>query len=591
MIDIERLCDFPDWLASQFPEKQDFLTDSSLDKPQIYSVVEYCQIIKNLAIGFIEQGISAGDKVVTITNNRPEWNFADIALSTIGAIHVPIYSNISRDNYLHIFSHSEAKLLFIGNAEIYEHIRPVIQKVTSLKGVFSFDEIETITNWNELLKQGKATQEKHQLEYEKRKNAVKPDDFVSLIYTSGTTGTPKGVMLSHRNFICQVKAAAKLFHFGVNDKVLSFLPLCHVLERMVNYYYHYAGCSIHYVRSTKTLSADLKRVRPVIFVTVPRLLEKIYGKLIARGKNLKGIARRIFFWAVETGFNYEPHKQMNFFQKLRHSFLDKTIYSKWREALGGKTGLIISGGAALQPRLCKLFCAAGIPIREGYGLTETAPVVCVNPQDNREMRAGTVGSVLSDEMEIKIADDGEILFRGPNLMLGYYRNEHLTNQVIDENGWFHTGDIGDIVEKKFLKITDRKKEIFKLSTGFFVAPIHVENTIKESFFIEEVFVFGEGQKFAAAVIVPNKDFLYDWCKLHNIAVKTDTELVANTQVIERIQLEVDKLNSKLNRSEQIKKFVLDAGTWSTETGELSPTLKLQRKRLESKYASVITSLF
>jgi long-chain acyl-CoA synthetase len=412
----------------------------------------------------------------------------------------------------------------------------------------------------------------------------------SIIYTSGTTGLSKGVMLSHDNFISNIIACLPVLPLAPEDIVLSFLPLCHVLERMVNYLFQYSGNAIYYAESIDTVGENIKEIKPHGFAAVPRVIEKLYDKIILKGKELKGIKRGIFFWAVNIGLKFELNNANGHFYELKRKLADKLIFSKWREALGGRVKVIVSGGAALQPRLARIFYAAGLIIQEGYGLTETSPVIAVNYRNYPKIKFGTVGPVL-DNIEVKIAEDGEILMKGPNLMMGYYKDPEKTKDVIDAEGWFHTGDIGILHEGKILQITDRKKEIFKLSTGKYLAPQVIENKFKESPFIEQIMVVGEGEKYAAAIICPSFEYLHSWCSLHNIHFRDNKDLIQIPDVVERIQKEVDTFNTQLGRHEQIKKFELTCQEWLPTTGELSPTLKLKRKFLRNKYKIKIERLY
>jgi long-chain acyl-CoA synthetase len=534
-------------------------------------------------------GFKKGDKIATITGNKPEWNFADMGLAQAGMIHVPIYPTIGTDEYAFILNHSDVKAIIVGSKSIYNKVSPIADKIKELVAIFSFDAVEGVRSFSEIIDEGKRNEEKYKTELEEIKKNIKPEDLVTIIYTSGTTGDSKGVMLSHTNLISNVIETSKAHHLGYGNKAISFLPLCHVLERMLNYHYQYKGISVYYVENMGTVGEVVKDVKPHIFATVPRLLEKIYDNIIGKGKSLSWVKRRIFFWAVNLGLKFRLNGNSAFY-KFRLKIARKLIFSKWREALGNDIVVIVSGGAALQSRLERIFWAAGIPVIQGYGLTETSPVISVNPLRNDEIKFETVGPVLQN-VKVKIAEDGEILSKGPNLMMGYYKAPELTAEVIDSEGYFHTGDIGLLEDNKFLRITDRKKEIFKLSAGKYIAPQPIENRLKESFFIEQAMVIGENEKFASAIISPNFSYLHDWCSLHKIQFRDNTELIEIPEVIERFSREVREISSTLGEHEQIKRFRLVTEEWSPQSGELSPTLKLKRNLLVLHYKDLIANIY
>lgn len=555
-----------------------------------YSVAEYIHFANNLSYAFLLLGLRKGEKVATITNNRPEWNFVDMGSSQAGLVHVPIYPTISDEEYVHILSHSESRLVFVSDKQLYEKIKPIAQKISTIISVYTFNEIEGVPNWLELVEKGKAAAAQMQPKLESVKSTINPDDLVSIIYTSGTTGLSKGVMLSHKNFLSNIRAVENCFALDSTDKSLSFLPLSHVYERMVGYLYQYKGVSIYYAENMGTIADDLREVKPTVFVAVPRVIEKTYDKILAKGKDLKGIKKQLFFWAVNLGYRYQVNGNgvlYNFQLKVAR----RLIFSKWLIALGGNIKYIISGGAALQSRLARVFFAAGIPIYEGYGLTETSPVIAVNyPIKPGNVMFGSVGPVV-DNVEVKLADDGEILMRGDSLMQGYYRSPEQTAEVIDAEGWFHTGDIGQLKQGKFLVITDRKKEIFKLSNGKYVAPQVIENKLKESFFIEQAMVVGENEKFVSAIISPNFSLLHDWCSRYRIHYKDNQELVLIPEVITRYQKEVAQVNKLLGSHERIKRIRLVTDQWAAQTGELSPTLKLRRRVIYQKYDLLLQEIY
>ena len=586
-----RLFDLLSRFENRYPDKKDVFASKEKGNWLTYSTSEYVRMSRLVSYGLMALGYEKGQRIVTVSNNRPEWNILDMGMMQAGLIHVPIYPNISDEEYLFIFEHSEARILIVSDRELYEKLNPIAAKVQLLDKIYTFDQIEGVSNWKELLETGeKFNDENSRIRLEEIKNSIGANDLATIIYTSGTTGMPKGVMLSHWNFMYQVQQIKKIITIDHRHKVLSFLPLCHVLERIGGYTFQFMGISIYYAESIERIADNIREISPDGFVTVPRLLERVYDKIIAKGKALNGIKKNLFFWAVGLGLRFNE-KGNGLYYRLRLKLADKLIFSKWREALGGNIKLIISGGAALQPRLARIFWAARIPLQEGYGLTETAPVICVNREKYPGMLIGTVGPKLGEEQEVKIASDGEILFKGPNLMLGYLKDETLTASVIDEDGWFHTGDVGEFVEGEYLKITDRKKEMFKLSTGKYVAPQPIENLFKESLFIEQLMVVGENQKYTGALISPNFEFLHSWCHRKNIHYRENKDLVQMPEVISRYQLEIDKYNQKLGKTEQIKKFSLVCEEWTPQGGELSPTLKLRRRFVEEKYRNRLLEIY
>jgi long-chain acyl-CoA synthetase len=554
-----------------------------------YSSTDYIYYSNLVSYGLLALGFKKGDKVATISNNRPEWNFVDMGLAQIGVIHVPIYPTIGSEEYEYIFNHSEVKGLIVSTKLLWNKVS-VVKNIDSIKSIFSFDNIEDLTSWSTIIEEGKKNEEKYKEEVLKIKSGIEKDDMVTLIYTSGTTGNPKGVMLSHHNLVSNFISTSKAHGLGVGHRSLSFLPLCHVLERMLTYHYQYKGMSVYYAENLGTITSDIKDVKPHMFATVPRLLEKVYDGILGKGRNLPYIKKQIFFWAVNLGLRYRIENKHRYFYNFKLKIARKLIFNKWKEALGGEDLIIVSGGAALQVRLAKIFWAVGFKVIEGYGLTETSPVISVNTVTPPVCKFGTVGQILENN-EVKIADDGEILSKGSNLMLGYYKAPELTKEVIDDAGWFHTGDIGHVDEEGFLKITDRKKEMFKSSSGKYIAPQVIENKLKESFFIEQLMVIGENEKFASALISPNLKFLHDWCSIHKIQYRDNIELIKTPEVIARYQKEVNKYNIKLGEHEKIKRFRLVCEEWSPQTGELSPTQKLKRGFVYDKYKHIIAEIY
>jgi long-chain acyl-CoA synthetase len=555
-----------------------------------YSSARYVEIAYQVSYGLLAFGLKKGDRIVTISNNRPEWNFVDMGMSQAGFIHVPIYPTISTEEYAYILKHAEPSLLFISDKILLDKISPICEKITSIKAIFTFNQIEGARNWKELLELGKKNEEKYRDELVKIKNSINPGDMVTLLYTSGTTGFPKGVILTHDNLISNVFATIDVHPMGFQHKALSFLPISHVYERLLNYHFQYKGISIYYAESMATIASDAQEIKPDLFSTVPRLLESIYNKIIGKGKDLSFLKKTIFFWAVNLGLRFELNRKNGWWYHFRLKIADKLIFSKWREVLGGKLEIMVSGGAALQPRLARIFWAAGIKVLEGYGLTETSPVIAVSNLTRNEIMFGTVGPVI-DRVKVRIAEDGEILCKGPNVMTGYYKEPELTREVIDADGWFHTGDVGLLVDDKYLKITDRKKEIFKLSSGKYIAPQVIENKLKESFFIEQAMVVGENEKFASAIVSPNFPFLHEWASRHEIKFRDNEELINSKEVIDRFQREVNDVNKSLGEHEKIKRIRLIQDEWTAGTGELSPTLKLKRKPLYERYKSILQEIY
>ncbi len=586
-MEILRTFDIVSRMLDQYP-KDDALAVKRNGIWEKFSTALYKKLVDDFSYGLLQMGITKGDKIFTISNNRPEWNIMDMGMSQIGAVHVPVYPNNSDEEYKHILEHSDARLVIVSSQAFYEKIKPLADKIPNIEKLFTIDQVAAANNINEIFKLGETNHEPERLA--EIKAGISSEDLVSIIYTSGTTGVPKGVMLSHNNFLSNVKASTHLLPVDHNGMFLSFLPLCHVFERMVNYLLQYQGVSVYYAESIETIGDNLREVSPDGFASVPRVIEKLYDKLILTGRNLSGIKKALFFWAVNLGLRYELNRENGAFYELQRKIADKLIYKKWREALGGNLKVIVSGGAALQPRLARVFNCAGLKIQEGYGLTETSPVIAVNHAEYPNMRFGTVGPLL-ENVEVKIAEDGEILMRGPSLMMGYYKDPERTAEAIDSEGWFHTGDIGELQDRNILKITDRKKEIFKLSTGKYVAPQVVENIYKESQFIEQIMVVGAGEKFTAAIIGPAFHFLNGWAFLNNVKYRDSKALIQHPKVIERFKQEVERINQGLNPHEQIKQFELTCTEWTPETGELSPTLKLRRNIIKAKYKILFDRIY
>ncbi len=580
MINIQRLFDIPYFQLQKYPNKKMFVTKTNGEWIGI-STETFLARVNEVSRGLVTLGIMPGDKVCIASNNRVEWNIMDVAIQQTGAYVIPIYPNISINDYRYIFNDANIKLCIVDTKELYDKINSIKHELSSLEYLFSINKHENIPNWSEIADKASETDIS---EIEKRKSVIKNLDLATIIYTSGTTGNPKGVMLSHNNLISNVYGCLPSIPTDHTSRVLTFLPSCHVFERMLHYLYIYVGCSIHFAESMDTIGENIKEVKPHMFTAVPRLIEKVFEKIMAKGEELTGIKRTLFFWAVKLAEEYEFTGKSAWY-KFKLGIARKLIFSKWKEALGGEVKAIASGSAALQPRLARMFLAAGIPVLEGYGLTETSPVVAVNCLI-KGVKIGTVGPLLSN-VQVKFAEDGEILVKGPNVLMGYYNLPEKTKEDIDEDGWFHTGDIGMMVENKFLKITDRKKEIFKTSGGKYVVPQAMENKFKESRFIEQIMVIGENQKFPAAFIVPNFAYVKEWIKREKIDC-TDTSnsaICKNEKVIARIQEDVTEFNKGYGNWEQIKKIELLDKELSVDGGELTPTLKLKRKIILEKYKS------
>ena len=588
MTDITRIFDFPYYQLEKFNLEKAFTTKYN-GKWHSISSQEYVNQANAISRGLLRLGVQPNDKIAIISStNRTEWNILDIGILQIGAQNAPIYPTISEEDYEYILNHSEAVYCFVSDIEVLKKLN-AIKGNTKLKGVYTFDDISGEKNWKEVLELGK--DKNNQDEVEARKNAVKPSDLATLIYTSGTTGTPKGVMLSHSNLVSNVLDSEKRVPFDYGkSKALSFLPVCHVFERMILYLYQFCGVEIYFAESIEKMSENLAEIKPNVMTAVPRLYEKVYDKIIAKGSDLTGIKKTLFFWAVNLGLKYEPYGANGWWYELQLKLARKLIFSKWKAGLGGNLDLMVSGSAALQPRLTRTFAAAQMPIMEGYGLTETSPVISVNDQRNGGFRIGTVGRVI-DNVEVKIADDGEILVKGPNIMQGYYKDPEKTAEVMTGDS-FHTGDIGEVSSDGFLKITDRKKEMFKTSGGKYVSPALIENQFKQSQFIEQVMVIGEGEKMPAALIQPNFEFIKDWIKRKNKNIKTDNaSIISSEEVKNRIQKEIDYANTHFGKWEQVKKFELTPDIWSIDDGHLTPTMKMKRKIIKEKYHNLIEKIY
>ena len=551
------------------------------------SAVDIIKKVNLMSHGLYSLGIRKDDKVAIISSSRPEWNITDFGIQQLGAVSVPMYPTITIEDYRYIFADAGVKIVFVSDQKLYDKVVEAISTLEAKPIIYSFDQLTGVNHFQDVLNLGKNGDDK---KLEEMKAAVTPDDLLTLIYTSGTTGFPKGVMLTHNNLVSNVSACVEYFSVDNNEKVLSFLPLCHIYERAVIYIYIRLGVRIYYAESMDTIAENIREVKPAMFTTVPRLLEKVYDKIVSKGYELTGLKKSLFFWALNLGLKYDPTVNMGFIYNTQLKIARKLIFSKWQEALGGNIKLICSGSAALQPRLSRIFWAAGIPIAEGYGLTETSPVISTSKVNPIDFRIGCVGTVISGTT-VKIAEDGEILCKGPNVMKGYYNRPEATAEAIDPEGWFHTGDIGTLVEGKYLKITDRKKEIFKTSGGKYVAPQQVENKLKESIFIEQCMVVGENQKFPSALIIPDFASLKDWAKSHDIEYISDAEIVKNKQVKAHYDHEVEKLMVDIAQWERVKKITLLPRLFNIDEGELTAKLSLKRKAIIEKNSKLIEAMY
>lgn len=553
-----------------------------------YSINQYIETVNNISYGLMQLGIKKGDKIATISSGRPEWNFLDMAILQLGAIHVAIYPTISENDYKYILHHAEVKMVFVSGWDILRKIENIISEIPEIKdNVYTFRNLRGYRHLNEVIELGMANPSPQYLD--EIKERISPDDIMTLIYTSGTTGNMKGVILTHRNIINNFKAIVPIVPIHSQNRVLSYLPLCHIYERMMNYAWQYLGIPIYYAESLPTIADNMREIKPTIFTTVPRLLEKFYDKIIATGRKQKGIKKRIFFWAdsIATSFELENVSKL---YRLKLKIARKLVLSKWKAALGGKIDVIVSGGAAIQPRLSRLFWAAEMPVLEGYGLTETSPVIAVSDFFENGLMFGTVGQPLPG-IEVKIAEDGEILTRGHCVTQGYYKAEDLTKEAIDPDGWFHTGDIGHFEPKGQLRITGRKKEMFKTAFGKYIVPTIIENKFNEESLIDNIMVLGENKQFAAALIVPNFNDLRSWCDRKGIAYTTNEEMINHPDVIRKFKKIVAKYNASFGDTEKIIRYELIDYEWSVATGELTPTLKLRRNFIATKFADKIIKLF
>ncbi len=552
-----------------------------------HSASDILDTVNKISYGLMALGVGKDDKVAIISPSRPEWNMVDFGVQQLGAVTVPMYPTITIEDYRYIFTDAGVKYIFVSDQALLDKVNKAIEGIEGVEGVFTFEKLPAARHWSEVVVLGEGGDA---AKLEAMKAAVHPEDLLTLIYTSGTTGFPKGVMLTHDNLIKNIESCTDFFILEGNDKVLSFLPLCHIFERMAVYLYIRMGARIYYAESMETIGENIKEVKPAMFTTVPRLLEKVYDKIVAKGYELSGVKKTLFFWALNLGLRYDPMQNMGWWYNQQLKLARKLIFVKWQEALGGNLRMIVTGSAALQPRLSRIFWAAGIPVAEGYGLTETSPVITTSKVSPPDFKIGCVGTVI-EGVEVKIAEDGEILCRGHNIMKGYYKKPEATAEAIDTEGWFHTGDIGTFIDGKYLKITDRKKEIFKTSGGKYIAPQQVENKLKESIYIEQAIVVGENQKHPSALIVPTFDSLKEWCKTNGIDYSSDAEIIKNDKIKSLYTAEIERLMNDVAQWERVKKFELLPRLFNIDAGELTAKLSLKRKVITEKYKNLIEGMY
>ncbi|PCE64158.1 AMP-dependent synthetase/ligase [Sediminicola luteus] len=579
-----RLFDLPYYQLAQYPQQKAFNTKLNGEWESV-TIAEYIDRANQVSRALLHLGVGPDDKIAVITKvNRIEWHQLDMGMSQLGAVNVPLYATLSAKDYAYILNHSDAQYCFVSDQELLDKVRSV-QHETQLKGIYTFDTDTDGDTWESFMALG--SENGNQEQVDTLKTQVKADDLASIIYTSGTTGTPKGVMMSHANLVYTATLCKDILALdGPGKRVLSYLPISHIFERLTTYYYAYMGFEIYFAESIEKLADNLKEVQPHFIPIVPRLLEKVYDKILAKGQELKGLKKKLFFWAVDLAERFEPNQNQGAWYNWQLKKADKLIFSKWRAVFGGQIEFMVSGSAPLQDRLIKAFTAAGLPIMEGYGMTESAGVISINDARGGNLRLKTVGKTVKG-VTVSLADDGEILIQGPNVLQGYYKNPKKTAEAI-QNGFFHTGDIGEFDDDGFLQITDRKKEIFKTSGGKYIAPAMIENLLKQSGFIEQVVVIGENRRMPAALIQPNHEFIQEWAQKHDYTLES---LHTDSRVIERTQEEIDRYNESLGKWEKIKRFELTEDVWSIEAGHLTPTLKPKRKVIKEKYAHLYQKIY
>jgi len=587
-MEIKRIFDLLDWISEKYP-REDVLACKRNGTWLRFSTADFCKYSHLLAYALYDQGVRKGDKILTVSNSRPEWNFLDMAISILGAIHVPVYPTLNTEQYVQIFKHSDAKFLFVGNIAILRRVQPALEMMDNALELYSIDDLPGCRLYSNLIKTGIEKKAELEKTIEEIKSTINGDDLCTLVYTSGTTGDSKGVMLSHRNLISNFTAHSKAQNLNEHSKALSFLPLNHIFERSMIYEYLYIGSGVYYAESIGAIQANMAEIHGDGFCVVPRVLEVMFDKIISAGRDMTTLSHIIYQAAIKHAMRFDL-QQRSIFYRMIHPIYDKLVYSKWRQRFGGHKLTIVCGGSAVQTRIVRLFTAAGMTVAEGYGMTETSPVIAVNNPHEHDMMIGTVGPILKGT-EMKFSDEGEILTRGPHVMMGYYKDPDYTRQVIDEEGWMHTGDIGELVNGHFLRITDRKKEIFKLSAGKYIAPQMIENKLKENNMIEQIMVVGENEKFVSAIIVPNFQNLQDWSHKNHIECRDNCELVNDERVGKVYKSIIDDFNKHLAPHEEIKRFRLVADEWSQQNNFLSPTLKLKRAVLHKHYADVIAEFY
>ncbi len=587
-MEIKRIFDLLPYYAEKHPPKNDVLAGKENGRWITFSIQQYQDLADKISYGLISLGMKKGDAIATVINNRPEWNFLDMGIMQIGAVHVPIYPTISDKDFKYILNHGEVKMIFVAGEDLIRKVEKVKPDDCCLENLYSLKPQEGYKSLDCLIETGMKNPQPEMLK--EIKDSIRTEELATLIYTSGTTGNPKGVMLSHRNLISNFIAVSPIPKMGSEARCISFLPLSHVYERLINYTYQYLGISIYYVENMGTITDNIREVSPDLICAVPRFLEKVFDKIVATGQKLPGFKKNIFYWALHLGERFEFGKTRNLWYGLQLKIADRLVFKKWRAALGNNIQLIVSGGAALQPRIARVFWAAKIEVYEGYGLTETSPVIAVSTREKGGVTFGCVGPVLKD-VTVKIDHNGEVLCKGPNVMMGYYKDPEQTRMVIDEDGWFHTGDIGKLEPNEHLRLSGRIKEIFKTSFGKYVAPGAVENVMKESPFIDNLMVVGENQKYAAAIIVPDFEHLRSWCQIKNIPYTNNNEMIRLPVIKKRMLKEVETYNLHIGATEQVKRFELMEEEWTIAGDELTPSLKLKRKVIAAKYKEMIDSLF
>ncbi len=587
---ISRIFDILENYKISYPEKKAVFSVRRDDNWIAFSQDDYYQMSHQLSIGLLSLGLKPADKVLSVfSNNLPEWNFIDMGILQIGAVHVSVHSTLSESDLRYVAEEVKPKILFVADEKIYRSLTSVIGNMPDTCSVFIIEHTDEEKSFNRLIDLGKENAQKLSKKLSALKNDVSESQLAAIVYSSGTTGRPKGVMLSHKNIVSNVLTASNLQPLREKDRILSFLPLCHIYERTANYQFQYHGTGIYYSEGVKSLAQDLLDVKPDGITTVPRLLEKVLVNINVQSREFRGIKKKIFTWSMNFGYRYDPLAKHNMIYRLKLFIANKTVYNLWKRMLGGNLRYIGCGGAAIDERIERIFWAAGIPVFQGYGLTECSPLVALNRMPLSELMIGTVGPPI-EHVDVMIASDGEILCRGPNVMLGYFNQEELTKKTI-VNGWLHTGDLGAMINGKFLKITGRKKDMFKTSYGKYIVPSVLENKLKQSILIEHAMIVGEGKQFAAAIISPNFEYLYQWLGKRGICPETNSELITVPDVIRLFENEIQNVNRDLGKYERIIQFRLVPDIWGTGSGELSVSLKIKRTYLNEKYQLLIQDIY